>query len=42
MKTSSWFDAVALLVMSLISVTVGVATDTDRTGPARAVVMERR
>jgi hypothetical protein len=30
MKTSSWFDALALLVISLMSITVGAMTDTSR------------
>jgi hypothetical protein len=42
MKTSSWFEPVVLLVISLISVTVGLATDTGRADPARQVVVEQR
>ncbi len=30
MKTSSWFDAFALLVISVMSTAVGVATDGGR------------
>ncbi|MDB6088622.1 MAG: hypothetical protein JWN85_1406 [Gammaproteobacteria bacterium] len=35
MKTSSWFDALALLVISLMSITVGAMTDTSRDEQAR-------
>jgi hypothetical protein len=28
MKTSSWFDAVALLIIALMSIVAGIATDT--------------
>ena len=42
MKTSSWFDAVALLVISLISVTVGLATDASRTESAHTVAVGRQ
>ena len=40
--TSSWFDAVALLVISLMSVAVGVATDTSRADPGQALVIGQR
>jgi hypothetical protein len=40
--TSSWFDAVALLVILLMSVAAGVATDTGRGDPARPRVMGQR
>jgi hypothetical protein len=35
MKTSSWFDALALLVISLMSITVGAMTDASRDELAR-------
>jgi len=36
MKTSLWFDAVALLLIAFISVVVGATTDEARYGQARA------
>jgi hypothetical protein len=35
MKTSSWFEAFALLVISLMSLAVGVATDGSRASSAQ-------
>jgi hypothetical protein len=37
MKTSSWFEAFALLVICLISAAVGLATDGVRVDSARAL-----
>jgi hypothetical protein len=37
MKTSSWFDALALLVISLMSVAAAVATDATHADPARVL-----
>jgi hypothetical protein len=39
MKTSSWFDALALLVISLMSITVGAMTDARQEQQARTVQM---
>jgi hypothetical protein len=37
MKTSSWFDAFALLVISLMSLAVGIANDAGRVDSARTL-----
>lgn len=37
MKTSSWFDALALLVISLMAITVGAMTDAGREQQGRTV-----
>ncbi len=37
MKTSSWFDALALLVISLMSIAAAVATDGDRLDARQAL-----
>jgi hypothetical protein len=38
MKTSSWFEALALLVISVMSVAAGVESDVGRVDVARATV----
>ena len=35
MKSSPWFDAIALLVISLMSIAVGATTDASREDLAR-------
>jgi hypothetical protein len=37
MKKTSWFDAVAFILISLISVAAGVATDSGRVDPGRVL-----